>query len=186
LIKRTFAGSTALLAVWLVTASTALAFPNMDQPTGKTCGPTAMAMVETDLTGIRHTPWEIYNDFRGYIPGASKHSLINAVATHYGQFVTYYGPDDGKNGVESSGSLRAGFRDAAASIPMGADVVILFHAPSHFTGGGHFVVLYDYTHKRFRMSDPNRKGRHGDSERKQGWPVKYLLQQGAVKLWVVM
>jgi hypothetical protein len=130
----------------------------------------------------------IYRKFSGYMSaGGAKHSLIKAVAKRYHRFITYYGPDDGLNGIKSSGDLKAGFKDAAASIPAGADVVVLFRGPSYFTGRGHFAVLHDYTKHRFRMSDPNRKGRHGDSERKKGWSTRFLLRQGhVIKLWVIM
>lgn len=184
MIKRFIAGLAAVLAASILWTSSAPAYVQYDQPTGTSCCFASMAMVVTNVTGLYRTPRDMLREFSAYYVGAAKHSLMHAVAYRYHLVASYFGPNDHRNGMKSSGSIKKGFRYAARSIPYGAQAVVLFRF-GHFTSTGHCVVLYDYAHGHFQISDPNGKGKHGDSERRKGWSAKALLRRGnAYKLWI--
>lgn len=193
LLKRFAASLIAVLVAGSMWTSFTFGYVNYDQPTGNTCCFASMAMVVTNATGRRHAPRDIMGEFPYYLTKyGARHSLMHAVAYRYHLVVSYFGPNDHLNGMKPSGGVRAGLRRAARSIPYGAQAVVLFRGKnefpfrySHFTSGGHCVVLNRYAHRHFHISDPNRKGRYGDSERRRGWSARALLRRGNVyKLWI--
>jgi hypothetical protein len=155
----------------LVLASSASAFVNFDQPTGSTCCFTSMSMVVTNLTGQRETPWDIYHQFSyDMTSGGASFSLDSDVARSYHLIIREY---------TSRGSLAAGFRAARQAIKDGGLAVIHVQY-GHFTSARHCMVMWKLVHGNFRISDPNRRGKRGDSERPQGWSEQYLLGPGGV------
>lgn len=94
------------------------------------CGPSAMAMVVTALTGQRVTPPETaaYATEQGmYVEGAgSSWSIAPVLAQHYGLKASFVGA----NATKITEALRGG-----------ALVVASGHGPLPFTSGGHYIVI---------------------------------------------
>ena len=98
------------------------------------CGPTAMAIVTSTLTGTPHDPvelseWSVANGHRCEGNG-SYHSLIPAAAEAYGLSWESVPPDDPQAMV-----------DALAD----GKLVVAIMAKGHFTNSGHFIVLRGVT-----------------------------------------
>jgi len=98
------------------------------------CGPAALAMAVSSLTGKSVTPkdvadWSYANGYRVEHSG-SKHSLIPDGARHYG--------------LRAEG---AGIKDAQKVIDALTDgkLVIAIMSAGHFTSGGHFILLRGVT-----------------------------------------
>jgi hypothetical protein len=164
------------LVVMLMIVSNALAFVSFDQPTGSTCCFTSLAMIVTNLTGQRETPRDIFRQFSydmahdgsGRSLGASFSLDANVARRYYLNLHQY----------TTQGSLAAGFSDARNAIKHGG-LGVLHVQYGHFTGARHCVVLRKVLRNgNFLISDPNRHGKHGDSERRQGWSERYLLTPG--------
>lgn len=98
------------------------------------CGPTALAIVVSTLTGQNITPvdtakWSVNNGHRCEGNG-SYHSLIPKGAEHYGLKVEKLG--------------RSSAKELARHLSSGK-LVIAIMAKGHFTTGGHFIVLRGIT-----------------------------------------
>lgn len=94
------------------------------------CGPSAMAMIITALTGQRVTPAETaaYAGSQGmYIPGVgSSWSVASVLAKHYGLKATFIG----KNATKINNTLKSG-----------GLVVTSGQGPQPFTSGGHYIAI---------------------------------------------
>jgi hypothetical protein len=119
-------------------------------PYGKTgtiatsgCGPAALAIVVSSLTGNAVTPrevaaWSAANGYKCEGSG-SYHSLIPAGGAHFGL------------AVESLGKDAAGL---ARALEEGKPVIAIMRK-GHFTSGGHFIVLRGMTAEgRILVADP--------------------------------
>ena len=131
------------------------------------CGPTAMAMVLTYLTGEIHDPVEmaqysLNNGYRVYNSGTAW-SFFGSVADTYGISCT-------QSGVSQSaiyGALEQG------------KPVIMAVGPWHFTNGGHFIVLKELTSDgKIIVADPNRSENNNVA-----WDVSVFLNEGT-QMWV--
>lgn len=94
------------------------------------CGPSAMAMIITALTGQRVTPYDTatYAGSKGmYIPGTgSSWSVAPVLAKHYNLKATFIGA----NMAKINATLKAGGLVVAAG-----------HGALPFTSGGHYIVI---------------------------------------------
>ena len=110
------------------------------------CGPTAMAMVATALSGKRITPETIVkwcgNSY--YIPGSgTSWSLFAAAAKHFNLNCTVISTTSSASVVSA---LKAG------------NLVISSQRPGLFTSGGHFIVLVRYnSDNTISVMDPNKR-----------------------------
>jgi hypothetical protein len=171
LLRRLGTCLSAGLVVALVFVSNALAFANIDQPTGNTCCFTSMDMVLRNLEGIQISPMNLEHQFSyDMTSGGASFSLDTDVARQYHLIIHQYTTPE---------SLAAGFRDARQAIKEGGLAVIHVQY-GHFTGARHCMVVWKLVDGNFRISDPNRRGKHGDSERPQGWSEQFLINQGKV------
>ncbi len=112
------------------------------------CGPTAMAMVLTYLTGEEITPIETaaYGDNNGYyVYGAgTAWSYFDAIADDYGV-------DCSQTSVTSDNIISALESDKTVIMSMG---------PGTFTRGGHFIVLTGLNEDgTISVADPNSESR---------------------------
>lgn len=126
------------------------------------CGPTAMAIVTSTLTGTPHDPvelseWSVANGHRCEGNG-SYHSLIPAAAEAYGLSWESVPPDDPQAMV-----------DALAD----GKLVVAIMAKGHFTNSGHFIVLRGVTAEgKILVADP---ASHKRSE--QEWDLSIILDE---------
>ena len=109
------------------------------------CGPTAMAMVVSTLTGERITPAEMaqWASGAGYAaPGSGSYlSLVQGTAKHFGLNCTPLSPLT-VDAVE----------DALAT----GGILVALVGPGHFTTGGHFILLHGTTLTgELLVADPN-------------------------------
>ena len=108
------------------------------------CGPTAMAMVVSSLTGNKTTPsemaqWAEENGQACYGNG-SYHSIVPAAAQAYGLHVE-------NAGMPTAQKLADALRDGK--------LVVVIMGPGTFTTGGHFIVLRGVSRGgKVRIADP--------------------------------
>ena len=94
------------------------------------CGPTSAAICISTLSGKKVTPrqtctWAAKNGY--YVSGAgSKHEVIPALAKHYKLKCKGVGKDKVK---------------VVKALKSGKKLVVAIMGPTHFTDGGHFIVL---------------------------------------------
>ena len=110
---------------------------------GYGCGPTALAMAVSTLTGETVTPAELAAWAKDYsVRGSgSKLSIVEGAAAHYGlQCTSLTGIDaDGLYGILAAGGL-----------------VVALMGPGHFTARGHFILLHGATLSgEILTADPN-------------------------------
>lgn len=126
------------------------------------CGPTAMAIVTSTLTGTPHDPvelseWSVANGHRCEGNG-SYHSLIPAAAEAYGLSWESVPPDDPQAMV-----------DALAD----GKLVVAIMAKGHFTNSGHFIVLRGVTAEgKILVADPASRKRS-----EQEWDLSIILDE---------
>lgn len=126
------------------------------------CGPTALAIVVSTLTGTAYDPpaiceWARTGNY--YVHGkGSVHSLIPDGARHFGLQVSGCSYTEGQRIVDalSSGSL-----------------VIAIMSKGHFTTGGHFIVLRGVTADgKILVADPGSTARS-----QQKWDLSIILNE---------
>ncbi|QOX64393.1 murein hydrolase [Anoxybacterium hadale] len=124
------------------------------------CGPTAMSIVISTLTGKAHDPielstWSVKNGHRCEGNG-SYHSLIPAAAEGYG--------------LSCKGDLSA--QDIVDALSSGKLVVAIM-SKGHFTTGGHFIVLRGVTSEgKILVADP---ASHKRSQ--QEWELSLIMNE---------
>ena len=129
------------------------------------CGPTAMAIVTSTLTGTPHDPvelseWSVANGHRCEGNG-SYHSLMPDGGAHYGLTVTGIGNDPEKL-VEA---LKEG------------KLVIAIMSKGHFTSSGHFIVLRGVTEDgKILVADPASVKRSN-----QEWELGIIVNEASRK-----
>lgn len=148
-----------------------------DQPTGNTCFATGFGMIAASLNLDKSiTTMEVArsSQLRPYFTvdggvkrGAYLPKSIPALSRRYGL----------KTSPE-----RENFNEAKRTIKKGGMSLVLFQGGHFASPAGHFTVLYDYKNGKFRMADPNKQGRSGDSE-KRWWPATTLKKFGAIGVW---
>jgi len=109
------------------------------------CGPTALAMAVTSLTGNAVNPAEMaaWAAGEGYAaPGDGSYlSIVPGTAEHFGLTCTSLDPSDPE-----------AVYDALAS----GGMVVALMGPGHFTSGGHFILLHGVTLSgELLAADPN-------------------------------
>jgi len=126
------------------------------------CGPTALAMVVSTLTGVTRDPVEVSNwsaaNGHRCIGSGSYHSLIPKGAEYYGLKVQGAGKNDGQVLVDalSDGKL-----------------IIAIMQKGHFTKTGHFIVLRGVTASgKILVADPVSRSR---SEKE--WDLSIILKE---------
>ena len=130
------------------------------------CGPTAMAMVLTKMTGKKVTPvdtanWSLANGHRVKNNGTAW-SFFGAIAPQYGISCQQMGVS--KSNIIDN--LKAG------------KMLIMSMGPGHFTSGGHYIVLRGITEDgRIIVADPNSEKRS-----QQTWDVGVFLNEGK-QIW---
>jgi len=124
------------------------------------CGPTSAAICISTLSGKRVTPrqtctWAAQNGY--YVSGAgSKHEVIPALAKHYGLKCKGVGKD--KEKVVKA--LKSG------------KLVVAIMGPTHFTSGGHFIVLRGIKNGKILVADC------GSRERtKETWSLDLIASE---------
>lgn len=126
------------------------------------CGPTALAIVVSTLTGTAYDPpaiceWARTGNY--YVHGkGSVHSLIPDGARHFGLQVSGCSYTEGQRIVDalSSGSL-----------------VVAIMSKGHFTTGGHFIVLRGVTADgKILVADPGSTARS-----QQKWDLSIILNE---------
>lgn len=126
------------------------------------CGPTALAMVVSSLSGravdpLQMSNWAYANGYKCEGSG-SYHSLIPEGARHFALAVDYAGKNDAQKIV-----------DALAS----GKLIIAIMSKGHFTNSGHFIVLRGVTSDgRILVADPASQTR---SERE--WDLSIILNE---------
>lgn len=133
------------------------------------CGPSAMAMIITALTGQAVTP----ADTAAYgasaspttvyvedgVAAGSAHNLHTVIGEHWGLASTHVGHD--------VAAINQGLRN-------GGLVIISGSGPAPFTGGGHFIVIRAVTADgQWLVGDSN--GSAGSSNSKKEWDPGYIL-----------
>ena len=130
------------------------------------CGPTAMAMVLTKMTGKKVTPvetanWSLKNGYRIKDNGTAW--------AYFGAIAPQYGINCQQMSVTKSNiidNLKAG------------KMLIMVVGPGHFTKGGHYIVLRGITEDgRIIVADPN-----SESRSQQTWDISVFLNEGR-QLW---
>lgn len=130
------------------------------------CGPTAMAMVLTKLTGKKVSPvdtanWSLNNGYR--IPNCG------TAWAYFGALAPKYGVSCKQMGVTRENiinNLKAG------------KILIMSMGPGDFTRSGHYIVLRGITEDgRIIVSDPNSEKRSN-----QTWDISVFLSQGS-QVW---
>lgn len=109
------------------------------------CGPTALSMVVSSLTGETVYPAEMaeWAAEEGYAApqSGSYHSIVQGTAEQYGL-------DCAPLSATDSEGLKEGIADGG--------LVIALMGPGHFTDGGHFIVLHGVTEAgQVLVADPN-------------------------------
>lgn len=128
------------------------------------CGPTAMAMVVSTLTGEVCDPIEMSNWSveHGYMcdGNGSYHSLIPAAATAYGLTCQGVGKNDGQKIV-----------DALAE----GKLLVAIMSKGHFTNSGHFILLRGVTSDgKILVADPISYSRS-----EQEWDLSIILDEAS-------
>ena len=124
------------------------------------CGPTAMSIVISTLTGAAHDPieiskWSAANGYRCEGNG-SYHSLIPAAAEGYG--------------LSCKGDLSA--QDIVDALTSGKLVVAIM-SKGHFTSSGHFIVLRGVTSEgKILVADPASYKRS-----QQEWALSLIMKE---------
>lgn len=125
------------------------------------CGPTSAAICISTLSGKRVTPrqtctWAAQNGY--YVSGAgSKHEVIPALAKHYGLKCKGVGKDKEK---------------VVKALKSGKKLVVAIMGPTHFTSGGHFIVLRGIKNGKILVADC------GSRERtKETWSLDLIASE---------
>lgn len=124
------------------------------------CGPTAMSIVISTLTGEPHDPvelsnWSVANGHRCEGNG-SYHSLIPAAAEGYG--------------LSCEGDLST--QDIVDTLSSGKLVVAIM-SKGHFTSSGHFIVLRGVTSEgKILVADPASQKRS-----QQEWDLSLIMNE---------
>jgi len=129
---------------------------------GYGCGPTAMAMVISSLTGKTVDPVEMakWSYDNGYWSpgGGSYHSLILGAANAFG--------------LQTEGCTAKEQQKIVDALSSGKLVVTLM-SKGHFTSGGHFIVLRSVTAEgKILVADPASKKRS-----EQEWDLSVILNE---------
>ena len=125
------------------------------------CGPTSAAICISTLSGKRVTPrqtctWAANNGY--YVSGAgSKHEVIPALAKHYGLKCKGVGKDKTK---------------VVKALKSGKKLVIAIMGPTHFTSGGHFIVLRGIKDGKILVADCGSRQRT-----KETWSLDLITQE---------
>ena len=132
------------------------------------CGPTAMAMVLTALTGEEVTPveaanWSMEHGHRIKDNGTSW--------AYFEDIADAYGVECEQMGVS---------RDNIINNLSEGKYVIAVVGPGHFTKGGHYIVLTGITEDgKITVADPN-----SETRSQQTWDVNIFLNEGR-QLWAI-
>ena len=127
------------------------------------CGPTAMAMVVSSLSGtivdpVEMSRWSYENGY--WCKGSgSYHALIPAAAKHWNLPVS---------GCTSSEPQR--ILDALSE----GKLVVAIMAKGHFTKSGHFIVLRGVENEKIKVADPGSYNRSG-----QLWDLSIILNEAS-------
>lgn len=127
------------------------------------CGPTAMAMVISSLSGtivdpLEMSQWSYENGY--WCKGSgSYHALIPAAAKHWNLPVS---------GCTSSEPQR--ILDALSE----GKLVVAIMAKGHFTKSGHFIVLRGVENGKIKVADPGSYNRSG-----QLWDLSIILNEAS-------
>ncbi|MBQ2910455.1 MAG: C39 family peptidase [Bacilli bacterium] len=132
------------------------------------CGPTAMAMVLTALTGEEVTPVEAAN----WSMEHGHRIKDNGTAWAYFEDIAdAYGVECEQMGVS---------RDNIINNLSEGKYVIAVVGPGHFTKGGHYIVLTGITEDgKITVADPN-----SETRSQQTWDVNIFLNEGR-QLWAI-
>ena len=107
------------------------------------CGPTALSIVYTGLTGDYSMDpgamgeWAKAHGYSAYGNGSYRSIMLTGAQ---------------ELGLQSS-ELRLDYDTMVESIESGSPLIIVV-GPGHFTSGGHFLVLYEMSGTAFRILDP--------------------------------
>lgn len=132
------------------------------------CGPTAMAMVLTAVTGEEVTPVEAANWSMEH-----GHRIKNngTAWAYFDDIAEDYGVECEQMGVS---------RDNIISNLSEGKYVIAVVGPGHFTKGGHYIVLTGITEDgKITVADPN-----SETRSQQTWDVNVFLNEGR-QLWAI-
>lgn len=124
------------------------------------CGPSAMAMIVTALTGKKVTPPDVATYAESmYVPGAgSSHQIGPFVAAHWGLTATPVGANVAK---------------ITEALLAGSLVVAPGHGADPFTKGGHYIVIRGVTASgKWKVGDSG----HSDTSDKE-WDAQTLASQ---------
>lgn len=132
------------------------------------CGPTAMAMVLTAITGEEVTPVEAAN----WSMEHGHRIKDNGTAwAYFDDIAEAYGVECEQMGVS---------RDNIINNLSEGKYVIAVVGPGHFTSGGHYIVLTGITEDgKITVADPNSEKRS-----QQTWDVNIFLNEGR-QLWAI-
>ncbi|HEY5667827.1 MAG TPA: phage tail tip lysozyme [Candidatus Saccharimonadales bacterium] len=135
------------------------------------CGPSAMAMAITALTGQRVTPDQTaaYAGAQGmYLPGVgSDWSIAPVVAKHWGLNATFIGP----NATKITQALQAG-----------AVIVGAGQGPLPFTSGGHYIAIRGVTADgKWMIGD----SAHRNTSAQQWDPASLLAYMGGGSIYAI-
>jgi hypothetical protein len=135
---------------------------------GTACGPTSIGMVTATLKGNKHiTPNTMTHQIpkKWYWPGSGTdpHAFFY-IGNKYDIDVEHGDLNDARRVIEDGG------------------LAIVHAKPGYFTANGHYMVLRAVKNGKFRIADPNGKGRHGDSE-SHLWGARELRAKGIDDVW---
>jgi hypothetical protein len=132
------------------------------------CGPTSAAEVITNVSGHYATPRKMADILspKYYIPGSgTRPEAFKYLGRRFNLEVHKTDLDDARDVIKYGGGLA-----------------IVHASPGYFTGLGHYMVLKDVKSGKFRISDPNGRGKHGDSESRL-WSAAALRSNGVDAVW---
>lgn len=139
------------------------------------CGPSAMAMIITALTGKQVTPVDTatYGRDHGtsYADGGSYHNIHQVLGDHWNLKYTYVGKD--------VAAINKGLR-------AGGLIILAGSGSAPFTSGGHFIVVRAVTNDgKWLIGDSNGKVGQENSSNSKSWDPGYILSMVGSYSWLI-